>query len=291
MEAPKKVEENTATETKNPYELDFVTSSAISKVGLKFLIIYIPILWFAGMLTITAIMDIFRYVPIWILLPILPFVLFGMYYVFSFGVVFFSKLFLILINMIHRPKEGIFRAEKTDMDFEFWRLRIEIKKMGVWFFRNNPLPFSEAFAQRWFGLQMDFSSHLMDSWVDIEFVKLGHDCIVGQAAVLLSSMVVGNYLIIKQIVLDDYCVIGGMAAVAPGTHMEKDTLLGAASYTVCNQLLEEAYIYFGMPAKKLQPNKLAVSKIVKKDIDGDKRYEVKKEVNIDEDKKKLIKED
>ena len=32
------------------FTLDFTTSSAISKISLKFLIIYIPIFWFSGLL-------------------------------------------------------------------------------------------------------------------------------------------------------------------------------------------------------------------------------------------------
>jgi len=39
---------------------------------------------------------------------------------------------------------------------------------------------------------------------------------IGQGAVVMSSMVVGKYLIIKKVILDDYTVVGGMACVSPG---------------------------------------------------------------------------
>ena len=45
------------------------------------------------------------------------------------------------------------------------------------------------------------------------------------------------------------------------------------------------------PANKLKPNKYALertSKIMKKDVDEEVKYEVEHEINIDEDKKDLV---
>ena len=138
---------------------------------------------------------------------------------------------------------------------------------------------------------MDFSSHLTDAWVDIEFIKFGRKVTVGQGAVVMSSMIVGKYLIIKECVFDEYTVIGGVSTIAPGTIIGKDTILGALSTTNYKQLLEEGWIYFGIPGIKLKPNKFAEEKseiIVKRDVDTKTKYEVKKKINIDEDKRELI---
>ncbi len=282
-----KNEDEPILDEEKDYEVDFVTSSAISNVGYKFLATYIPIFWFGGYLTVMAIHGIFTYVPFYILIFILPLVLFAAYYVFTFGCLLSTKLFLVLVNLIHQPKEGIFPAVEGNNDFEFWRMRVELKKLGVWFLRNNPLPWSDAWAFRWFGVRMDFSSHLQDAWVDVEFIEFGHNVLVGQDAVLMSSMVVGNYLIIKKLVIDDYCVVGGISTVGPGSKLGKDALLGAVSVAI-NQELEDGWIYFGNPARKLKENKLAVTKIVKKEIDEEKKIEIEIEVNIDEEKKQLI---
>ena len=267
------------------------TSSAISRVKLNFLMFYVPIMWISGMLLVSAFFALIETFDLWFMFPILPFILFAMYFVFVFSIMIITKLFLILINLIHKPKQGIFRAEESDKDFKFWCMRIEIKRIGVWLLKHLPLPWVDVWAFRWFGVKMDFSSHLTDAWVDVEFIKFGRKITVGQGAVVMSSMIVGKYLIIKECVFDDYTVIGGVSTIAPGTIIGKDSILGALSTTNYKQLLEEGWIYFGIPGIKLKPNKFAEEKseiIVKRDVDTKTKYEVRSKVNIDEDKRKLI---
>jgi len=279
-------------EDKSAYALDFTTSSAISKISLKILILYIPIFWLGGLLLMFVMLGSFHYLPNIVIIFIFPLWLFGMYYIFFFGCIFFTKFFIILINLIHKPREGIFKAEEGDNDYEFWRLRIELKKIGVWLLNNCPIPWSDAWAFRWFGVKMNFSSHLNDAWCDVEFVDFGRRVMIGQGAVVMSSMVVGKYLIIKKVILDDYVVVGGQATVAPGTFVGKDTVIGATTSTSYNQLLEPGWIYFGNPGIKLKPNRYAESKrniIVKKDADEETKFEVNHNVNIDEGSKNKTK--
>ncbi len=282
---------------KKEYALDFQTSSAISRVSSKILIIYIPIFWFSGLLVGIYLYEYFRLLYLitddWTvyLFPILflPIAIFSMLFIFILGCIFFSKLFLVLINLIHKPKEGIFLAQKGDQDFEFWCMRTELKKLVMWFVRNCPLPWIDTLAFRWFGVKMDFSSHLQDSWCDMEFIKFGRKVLVGQGAVVMSSMVVGKYLIIKEIIFSDYTVVGGMACVSPGTIIGKDSLLGALSATVFSQFLEPEWIYFGIPCIKLKPNKLGgVKHITKSIVDDEQAISVEHEINIEEDKKDKI---
>jgi len=273
------------------YALDFTTSSAISQISLKFLILYIPIFWFSGILLLGIFFFGFHFIPGEYFLIILPLILFAMYYVFFFGCIFLTKLFLVFIKLIHNPREGVFKAETGNKDFEFWRLRIELKKIGVWLLNNSPLPWSDAWAFRWFGVKMNFSSHLNDAWCDVEFISFGRQVLVGQGAVVMSSMVVGQYLIIKRVILDDYVVIGGQSTVAPGTIIGKDTVLGPASCTSFKQLLESGWIYFGIPGIKLKPNKYAESQreiISKKLADEEQKFEVVHDINIDEKLKNNI---
>ena len=163
------IEKPTSKDSFN-YVLDFNTSSAISRIKLNFLIFYIPIIWISGIFLVSSFFGLIEYFDLWFMLPILPFILFAIYFVFVFSIMIISKLFLILINLIHKPKQGIFRAEESDRDFKFWCMRIEIKKMGVWLLKHLPLPWVDVWAFRWFGVKMDFSSHLTDAWVDVEFI-------------------------------------------------------------------------------------------------------------------------
>ncbi|TFG22314.1 MAG: hypothetical protein EU529_10855 [Promethearchaeota archaeon] len=282
---------------KKEYALDFTTSSAIGRVSIKFLVIYIPIFWFSGLLVGIYLYEYFKNLPPitedWMvyLFPILflPVAIFSMLFIFILGCIFFSKLFLILINLIHKPKEGIFLAQKGDKDFEFWCMRTELKKLVMWLVRNCPLPWIDTLAFRWFGVKMDFSSHLQDSWCDMEFIQFGRKVLVGQGAVVMSSMVVGKYLIIKKLIFSDYTIIGGMACVSPGTISGKDSFLGALSATVYGQFLETEWIYFGIPCIKLKPNRLGGSKFITKSIvDDEQAISIEHEINIEEDKKDKI---
>lgn len=275
--------------------LNITTSSAISRVNIKCLLIYLPIFWLSGILVLIYWYEWTKKIDVmsdWVsAIILLPLAIFLMYFIFIFASVFFSKLFLILINLIHKPKEGVFLAEKGNKDFDFWCLRIELKKLVVWLIRSCPLPWIDTLAFRWFGVKMDFSSHLPDSWCDVEFVKFGRKVMVGQGAVIMSSMVIGKYLIIKKVIFDDYVVVGGQSVISPGTLVGKDSVTGALSMSSYGQVLEAGWIYFGIPLKKFKPNKYAESRrdlIHKVDVDGETHFHEEHDVNIDEDKKGLI---
>lgn len=272
--------------------IDFTTSSAISRVNIKFLAVYLPIFWMAGLLV-----SIFWYGFLvdqnWIaILAFLPLALFGSIYFFGLACLLFSKLLLTLVNLIHKPKEGVFKAEIGDTDFEFWMLRTELKKMALWFMRNSPLPWTDVVALKLYGVNMDFSSHLNDAWCDAEFIKFGRKNLVGQGATIMSSMVLGKYLLIKDVIFDDYVMIGGHTTISPGTIVGKETLVAAISSTTYNQIVDPGWIYIGNPVIKLKENKYAEERrdiIVRTDVDEVKKTKVTHEVNIDEDKKELIK--
>ncbi|MFX1495113.1 MAG: hypothetical protein ACFFBZ_12580 [Promethearchaeota archaeon] len=274
------------------YTIDFVTSSAISRISIKFLAIYIPILWVSGYMAVAVFFDVSTLIDNWILtMFLLTFWLFILYFIFIFGIAIFSKAFLLIVNMVHRPREGVFRAEKGDQDFEFWRLRIELKKLALWLMNNSPLPWIVMWGFRWFGVRIDFSSHLQDAWVDTDFIEFGRNVTIGQGTVVMSSMVVGKYLIIKKVIFGDHTVAGGVSNIAPGTFLGDDSVTGAFTNTNFNQFIEPGWIYVGLPAMKYKPNKFAEQRrdrYFKKEVEEEITYEVQHDVNIDEDKKDLV---
>ncbi|MFX1379606.1 MAG: hypothetical protein ACFFA4_11000 [Promethearchaeota archaeon] len=284
--------EDLKEETEKNLSIDFITSSAISRVNIKFLILYIPIFWLSGMLDSIIFYTYSYYVQNGILLVFfLPAIIFFMWFIFIIGCLIFSKLFLILINLIHIPKEGVFKAEKGNHDFEFWCLRTELKKIVLWLVRNWPLPWMDILVFKWFDIKMSLSSALYDSWCDTEFIHFGRKVLIGQGATIMSSMVIGKYLIIKRVIFDDYVLIGGEATIAPGTIVGKETLIGAISYSVYDQIFEPGWVYFGMPAVKLKKNKYAEQrsdKITKRNVDEERKFEINHDINIEEDKKDLI---
>lgn len=286
------MEEPKINNNKTDYTIDFVTSSVISKIGYKFLALYIPILWISGYMAVAVFFDVSQYIPWYINMFLLPVWSFILYFIFIFGIAIFTKAFLLIINMVHKPKEGVFRAEEGNQDYEFWRLRIELKKLVLWFMSNGPLPWVVMWGFRWLGVRIDFSSHLQDAWVDGEFIEFGRNITVGQGSVIMSSSIVGNYLIIKKIILGDHIVVGGVSNVSPGTIMGKESILGAFSTTIPNQIIEQAWIYLGPQfSRKLKPNKYAEQRrdiIYRKHVDEEVKYEVKQEVNIDEEQKKIL---
>ncbi|MEJ2250355.1 MAG: hypothetical protein P8Y70_10955 [Candidatus Lokiarchaeota archaeon] len=265
------------------FKVDFLTSSAISRINIKFLIIYIPILWLSGNVVVGFWYNYFLWIRNWILqiLLIAPGI-FVSYFIFVFSLTFISKLFLILAKLIYKPKEGVFIAEEGKKDFEFWCLRTEIKKLVLWFMNNFPLPWIDTWGFRWFGVNVDFTSHMFDAWLDIENINFGRKVTVGQGAVVMSSMVVGKYLIIKKVMFDDYVVIGGVSNIAPGTKVGKETIIGAFSNSAIDQILDPGWIYFGIPATKLKPNRYSEidrDTIVKKIVDEKIKYKVKHNLN------------
>ena len=275
------------------YTIDFVTTSAINKIGIKFLIFYIPILWISGFMVAMVFFDISSIINNWIITTLLlPGWLIILYFVFIFGIALFTKAFLLMINMIHKPKEGVFLAMEGDQDYEFWRLRVELKKLVFWYMNNGPLPWVVMWGFRWLGIRVDFSSHMQDAWSDGGFIEFGRNVTVGQGAVVMSSMIVGKYLIIKKVILEDHTVVGGITNISPGTVMGKESVLGAMSATIPNQVIDSAWIYIGPHfARKFKPNKYAEQRrdvIYRTIVDEEIKYEVKQEVNIDEEKKKLV---
>ncbi|GAH37457.1 unnamed protein product, partial [marine sediment metagenome] len=69
------------------YTIDFVTTSAINKIGIKFLIFYIPILWISGFMVAMVFFNISSIINNWIITTLLlPGWLIILYFVFIFGI-------------------------------------------------------------------------------------------------------------------------------------------------------------------------------------------------------------
>lgn len=196
--------------------------------------------------------DYERPLHFYIFLPLLGFV---MYLIVVFTAMVFAKILLILINSIHKPKEGVFLRDPSDKDYRYWGLRNVIKQWPFWLTHRFPFPFLDNLAFKLFGVKTKFTNSLFEGWVDTEFVEFGNNVVVGQASIIQSTAIVGNLLIIRKTTIDDNVRIGAHCLVMPGTHIGKNCILNTWSATVVGQELEDGWIYLGGPAQKFKKNR------------------------------------
>ena len=224
----------------------------------RFIAIYIAIIWLSF---IPVLMEFWLYWQLlWSEVNALYFYLFiplfGLlaYVSLVFSGLFVAKIFLIVINAIHPPKEGIFERTYADKDYRYWNIRLIVKKYPVWIAHKFPFPFLDNICLRLFGTKTRFSNSVFEGWVDTEFIEFGKNVIVGQASIIQSSVVIGNLLIVKKVIIKDNVKVGAHSVVMPGTIIEENCVLAAHSLTTVEQHLEKDWIYVGIPAEKYKIN-------------------------------------
>lgn len=189
-----------------------------------------------------------------IIVCFLPISLVIYYLNFIYFLLLFSKLILILANLIHQPKEGIFQRSSKDKDFLFYLLRRNLKSFVLRIFNYFPLPWAKILALKLFNIKIPYKTGVLDSFIDSDFIEIGNNIILGEGSIIMSSMVLGDFLLIKKVILKDGCTIGAFSVIAPGTIVEEGVILGMGSFTKINQRLEKGFIHFGRPAKKWKKN-------------------------------------
>lgn len=234
----------------------FVATVLVKK---RYLIFYIFLMWVSMIPVLLEfwfywrwLWDPVRPIHFYIFLPLLCFL---MYITAVFTSLFFAKILLLIVNAIHRPKEGVFLREPSDRDYRYWSLRNTIKKWPIWLAHKFPFPFLDNIVFKMFGVKTKFSNSLFEGWVDCEFIEFGENVVVGQGSIVQSAAIVGNLLIIKKTIIEDNVRIGAHAVIMPGTHIGKNSVLAANSTTIVGQELEEGWIYVGIPAKQFKKNR------------------------------------
>ncbi|MHA2121354.1 MAG: DapH/DapD/GlmU-related protein [Promethearchaeota archaeon] len=185
----------------------------------------------------------------------LPLLAVIMYLTIVVSAIIFAKILLLIVNAIHKPKEGVFLRIPADKDYRYWSIRNTIKRWPVWLAHRFPFPgFLDNVCFKAFGVKTKISNSLFEGWVDTEFIEFGKDVVVGQGAIVQSSVIVGNLLIIRKTVIEDDVRIGSHSIVMPGTHIGHNCILAANSVTTVGQVLENGWIYLGLPAAKFKRN-------------------------------------
>ena len=219
-----------------------------------YLIIYFIIMWFSIMppfLLTLIFLNKFE-VKVGYLLWSAPLFLLVGYLTLFFSVLFWSWLSLKIVNWIHPPKEGVFPRETNNNDFKYWSLRSVIKKLPLWISHNSPIPWVDSIAFKLFGNNVSLKTPLFDGWIDAEFIEIGTGTTIGQGAVIMTSMITVEHLIIKPVKIGKDCLIGAHSVVSPGTQIGDQVILGALSCTNLGQHLESNWVYWGNPALKFK---------------------------------------
>jgi len=274
----------------------------------KYLILYIFLIWIS---LLPAILEIWWY---WQMLwndirPLhfyvfLPLYFIVMYITTVFTAILFAKILLVIVNIFHKPREGVFLRDPADKDYRYWSLRNTIKKWPTWLAHKFPFPFLDNICFKIFNVKTRFSNSLFEGWVDTEYIEFGKNVVVGQGAIIQSSVIIGNFLIIKKTIIEENVRIGAHVIIMPGTHIGKNCILNTWSSTMVGQKLEEGWVYNGGPAKKFKKNRffedIPIEKLTKTigDLDGllkkyDEQYvkrHVKKKIPLKERRIRIRKE-
>jgi len=234
----------------------FTSNTLLKK---RYVIFYIAIIWLSF---IPVLMEFWLYwrllwsdtnaLHFYLFLPLFGFLA---YTSLVFSALIIAKIFLMVVNVIHKPKEGVFERNHSDKDYRYWNIRLIIKKYPVWISHKFPFPFLDNICFKLFGVKTKFSNSLFEGWVDTEFIEFGKNVIIGQASIIQSSVIIGNLLILKKVVIKDNVRIGAHSVVMPGTFIDENCVLAAHSLTTVEQYLEKNWIYVGIPAEKFKINR------------------------------------
>ena len=187
---------------------------------------------------------------IWVFFILLPFNALVAIYIIQFSAILASVLILKVVNLIHAPKEGIFKRSLEDRDYIFWNIRNIIKKWPLYIMASNPFPwFKNRFTLRFFGVKIGKKTICDNSWISSEFVSIGKNVIIGMNSSVLSFGIEQDNLILKKVRVESDVLIGAKCVLLPGTLIKRNVKLSAHSYTNHNAVLEEDSIYIGHPAK------------------------------------------
>ena len=195
--------------------------------------------------------DLISPIGVILILPLVVIFYFGLFLV---CLLVISKLILVLFNILHKSKEGIFDLNRKDKDCYFFFLRKALKTFVFRMINYFPVPWIKIFGFRLFNIDVSYSSGVLDSYIDSDFITIGKNTILGDGSIVMSSMIIRNSLMLKNVILKDGCTVGAYSVIAPGTIIGKNTIMGMGSCTQINQKLEDGWIYVGKPAKKWREN-------------------------------------
>lgn len=210
----------------------------------------------------------------WFLLPLN---IYGNLLLFTFSIILFSALIFKILNKLCPPKEGVF--EKGSKVWEYTHRRFWTAYFPIWLARSLPLPWSDIFVYRFFGVHIGKNVVAYEGYIDPEFVDIGDYTMTSLNICIFSHLIYHDKIIIKKVKVGKTCIIGPQTIISPGTILQDGAILGANSYTWLEQVLESDLIHVGTPVSMTFPiQTVEESKKKAKRIKG----EIKEGANLNE---------
>ncbi len=205
----------------------------------------------------------------WFLLPLN---LYGNLFLFVFSIILFSAGIYKILNKLNPPKEGVF--EKGSKEWKYTHRRFWTVYFPIWLARALPIPWSDIFVYRFFGVLIGKNVVAYEGYIDPEFVEIGDYTMTSLNICIFSHLIYHDKVVIKKVKVGKACVVGPQTIISPGTIMQDGAVLGANSFTWVGQELEGNLIHVGtpvsmkIPIQTLEESQEKLDKIKKEIIDN-----------------------
>ena len=209
----------------------------------------------------------------WFLLPLN---LYGNLFLFAFSIILFSGGINKVLNKLGPPKEGVFN--RGSKEWKYTHRRFWNAYFPIWLARAIPIPWSDIFVYRLYGVSIGKNVVAYEGYIDPEFIEIGDFTMTSLNIGIFSHLIYQDRIIIKKVRIGKACVVGPQTIVSPGTIMQDGAVLGANSYTWVGQELESDLIHVGTPVsmsfpiQSLEESQEKVERIIKeppKNPEGD----------------------
>ena len=141
--------------------------------------------------------------------------------------------------------------------------------MLIFLARAIPIPWSDIFVYRLYGVSIGKNVVAYEGYIDPEFIDIGDYTMTSLNICIFSHLIYQDRIIIKRVKIGKACVVGPQTIVSPGTIMQDGAVLGANSYTWIGQELESDLIHVGTPVsmnfpiQSLEESQEKVERIIK----------------------------
>ena len=207
----------------------------------------------------------------WLLLPLN---LYGNIFLFAFSIILFSAGINKILNKMYPPREGVFK--RGSKEWKYTHRRFWNAYFPIWLARALPIPWSDIFAYRFFGVSIGKNVVAYEGYIDPELIEIGDFTMTSLNICIFSHLIYHEQIIIKKVKIGKACVVGPQTIVSPGTVMQDGAVLGANSYTWVGQELESDLIHVGTPVsmtfpiQSLEESQEKVERIIKNPLENEK---------------------
>jgi hypothetical protein len=240
------------------FKVDYISTSGVYKTPFTLIII---VQFLVGCI-ILLIINIWFYNDLYYLLTgngFLPFLMIGQWWewfllplniygnllLFAFSIILFSAVLFKVLNKLCPPQEGVFK--RGSKEWKYTHRRFWTAYFPIWLARALPLPWSDIFVYRFFGVHIGKNVVAYEGYIDPELIEIGDFTMTSLNICIFSHLISQEKIVIKKVKIGKACIVGPHTIISPGTIMQDEAVLGVNSYTWIDQNLEGNLIHVGIP--------------------------------------------